>query len=98
MNALRWISLALWIVMLVTWVTWYVKYVKGGRERPSRWKAFGVLLLVFLLQSLADFFPNTAVGWALLVLSLLTAIWCGVLMVREVRVTWREQMERVKHL
>jgi len=94
MNALRWISLALWVVLLVIWVTWYVK----GRERLRLWKAFGVLLLVFLLQSLADFFPNTSVGWTLRGLSLLTAIWCFVLMLREVRVTWREQVERVKHL
>lgn len=94
MNALRWISLALWVVLLVLWVRWYVK----GRERLGLWKAFGGLLFGVLLMHLADFYPGTAVGWTLLVLSLLTMIWCGVFMVREARATWREQMERVKHL
>jgi len=32
------------------------------------------------------------------VLSSVAMIGCFVLMVREVRATWREQMERVKHL
>ena len=94
MNALRWISLVLWVVLLVVWVTWYVK----GRERLRLWKAFGVLLLGFFLEHLADFYPDTAIGWTLRSLSFVAMVWCFVLMVREVRVTWREQMERVKHL
>jgi len=94
MNIFRWISLALWVLMLVVWVAWYFK----GRERPRLWNGYGVLLLVFLLGHVADFFPDTAVGWTLMVLSFLGMIGCSVLMVREARATWREQMERVKHL
>ena len=94
MIALRWISLALWILMLGIWVAWYIK----GRERPRLWKAFGVLLLGFLLQHLADFYAETALGWSLRLVSLVVIIGCSVPMVREARATWREQMERVKHL
>ena len=94
MNTFRWISLALWIPLLVVWVTWYFK----GRERVRLWNAFGVLLLAFLLEHVADFYAHTSVGWALLALSLVLMIGCGVVMVREARATWREQMERVKHL
>ena len=94
MNALRWISLALWVVLLVVWVTWFFK----GRERPRLWKWFGVLLLGFLLQHLADFYADTALGWSLLVVSLVVMIGCSVPMMREARATWREQMERVTRL
>lgn len=95
MNAWRWISLAMFAVLLVGWTITYVR----SRDRLGRpWNVLGALLIVSLLQSLAGFFPDTAVGWALMVLSLVAAIYCGVLVVREARATWREQMERVKHL
>ncbi len=95
MNTLRWISLALYAVLLVGWTIAYLR----GRERLGRpWKVLGVWLLVVLLEGLASFFPDTAVGWTLLVLSVFAMIGCFVLMVREARATWREQMERVKHL
>ncbi|HEX5045275.1 MAG TPA: hypothetical protein VFV75_20430 [Candidatus Polarisedimenticolaceae bacterium] len=94
MNPVRWISVALWISMLALWVTWYVK----GRQRVRLWRVFGVLLLAQLLGSVDDFFPNTNLGRVLLVLSVPLMVVCFVLMVQEVRTTWREQMERVKHL
>lgn len=94
MNILRWISLALWVVLLVVWITWYVK----GRERLRLWRAFGVLLLGFFLESLADFYPDAAIGWTLRSSAFVAMVWCSVLMVREARTTWREQMERVTRL
>jgi hypothetical protein len=94
MNPLRWISVALWISTLALWILWYFK----GRQRLRLWRVFGVLLLAQLLGSVDVFFPDTTLGRVLLVLSLPLMVVCFVLMVREVRITWREQMERVKHL
>jgi hypothetical protein len=94
MNTWRWISLAFWAALLAAWVPWYVK----ARQRSRFWKVCGVFLLAMLLESIASLFPDTAAGWTLFVLSCLAMVWSFVLVVRDVRIAWREQMERVKHL
>ena len=94
MNVFRWISLAWWVVLLAVWVLWYVK----GKEHPRRWALFGGFLLSMLLESVAALFPDTLIGWSLLILAALGLMVCLVLMVQGARATWRGEMEKVKHL
>jgi hypothetical protein len=92
MAVLNWVSLPLLLAAIVLWV------VARSRSRSSSLRAMGLLLAGLILQTLSSIVGDSTVGIAFLLLTLPCLLAGGVLTVREARATWRQQMERVKHL
>lgn len=96
MNVFQWIEAGLLGVMLVLLVVWAMRWF-SGRDRSRTWKVLGLLIASFALTEIASLLPDplrvVALG-----LAILATIFCGVFTVRDVRASWRAEMEKVKHL